>query len=188
MPSASSGRIYVLRRQDERTETMVQNTGILDCAVTLTVDRNVCIQGIIIASQAHGRNEDGTCDYTSTGGYTELLYCHLLDSDGTRLTYSHFSGRSPRRSTLDVFFNRPVYVQRNREYRICVVLNRCGYYPLAASETTVVSGGVQFRFGASPSSGYNHSSQFMSDPFSMERPQSCEGIRDGFIRGIIFSF
>jgi len=76
------------------------------------------------------RQEDPAASDPSLGGYTELLYCHLLDRDGTRLTYCHFSGRSPRRSTLDLFFNRPVYIQRNREYRICVVLNRPGYYPL----------------------------------------------------------
>ena len=69
MPSASSSRIYVLRRQNERTATMVQTTGALDCGVTFTVDRNVCIQGIIIASQDHGMNQDGTSDYN------ELLEC-----------------------------------------------------------------------------------------------------------------
>ena len=145
---------------------MVQTTGALDCGVTFTVDRNVCIQGIIIASQDHGMNQDGTSDYN------ELLECELRDRDGTRLLASKlFNGRSPRRSTLDVFFNQPVYVQRNREYRICVLLLRRGHYPLAASDTTVVSGGVQFRFGASPSIDYNH-----SDPFSMERLQSYVGI------------
>lgn len=187
MQSASSSRIYVLRRQDERSETLVHNTGILDCAVTLTVDRNVCIQGIIISSQAQLRDDEAKTDMTSSGGYTELLYCHLLDRDGTRLTYSHFSGRSPRRSTLDVFFNRPVYVQRNREYRICVVLNRCGYYPLCTSESSVITGGVQFRFGSSFSAIAN-SSHFPNEPYSMERHSSVEGIRDGFIRGVIFSF
>ncbi len=110
------------------------------------------------------------CD--PTGGYTELLYCHLLDRDGTRLTYSHFSGRSPRRSTIDVFFNRPVYVQRNREYRICVVLNRCGYYPLGTGSSWVMTQGVHFRFRSSS-----------TDPFPLN-----DGIRDGFIRGVIFSF
>lgn len=108
----------------------------------------------------------------ASDSYTELLYCHLLDRDGTRLTYSHFSGRSPRRSTLDVFFNRPVYVQRNREYRICVVLNRIGYYPLGTGSSWVMAQGVHFRFGS----------------LSPEQFPLNEGIRDGFIRGVIFSF
>jgi hypothetical protein len=42
-------RLYCYRRVSG--ETLVMNMGILDCAVTLTVDRNVCIQGIVIASQ-----------------------------------------------------------------------------------------------------------------------------------------
>nr|CAH0102927.1 unnamed protein product [Daphnia galeata] len=164
---SSPGRIYCQRRVEG--ETLVHNTGILDCAVALTVDRNICIQGIVISSQAN-HTDSTNCD--PNGGYTELLYCHLLDRDGTRLTYSHFSGRSPRRSTIDVFFNRPVYVQRNREYRICVVLNRNGYYPLGTGSSWVMTQGVHFRFGSSS-----------TDPFPLN-----DGIRDGFIRGVIFSF
>ena len=48
-PVPSLGRIYCYRRVEG--ETQVHNTGILDCAVTLTVDRNICIQGIVISSQ-----------------------------------------------------------------------------------------------------------------------------------------
>ncbi|KAK4005709.1 BTB/POZ domain-containing protein 2-like [Daphnia magna] len=164
---SSPGRIYCYRRVEG--EALVHNTGILDCAVALTVDRNICIQGIVISSQSN-HTDSTNCD--PSGGYTELLYCHLLDRDGTRLTYSHFSGRSPRRSSIDVFFNRPVYVQRNREYRICVVLNRCGYYPLGTGSSWVMTQGVHFRFGSSS-----------TDPFPLN-----DGIRDGFIRGVIFSF
>ena len=186
---SSPGRIYCQRRVEG--ETLVHNTGILDCAVALTVDRNICIQGIVISSQAKWIELERSCPFFQfhycfvflcshtdstncdpNGGYTELLYCHLLDRDGTRLTYSHFSGRSPRRSTIDVFFNRPVYVQRNREYRICVVLNRNGYYPLGTGSSWVMTQGVHFRFGSSS-----------TDPFPLN-----DGIRDGFIRGVIFSF
>jgi hypothetical protein len=42
-------RLYCYRRVSG--ESLVMNMGILDCAVSLTVDRNVCIQGIVIASQ-----------------------------------------------------------------------------------------------------------------------------------------
>ena len=86
---------------------MVQNIGMLESAVMLTVDRNVCIHGIILASQVYGRNEDGTCDLTSTGDYTELLHFDLQGIDGNRLADSHFSGQSPRRSTIDVLFISP---------------------------------------------------------------------------------
>jgi hypothetical protein len=105
--------------------------------------------------------------------YVELLYCHLLDRDGTRLTYAHFSSRASKRSTLDVLFNRAVYVQRNREYRICVVLNRGGYYPLGTASLGVISQGVHFRFGPSNATA--------------EMVDTSAGIRDGFIRGVIFS-
>ena len=115
-----------------------------------------------------GNNEDPTCNDPT---YNELLYCHLLDRDGTRLTYTHFPGRTPRKSTIDIFFNRPVYVQRNREYRICAVFNRGGYYPLGTGSSCVMARYVNFRFGPN----LNHS-------FPLN-----EGIREGFIRGIIFS-
>ena len=166
---------------------MVQNIGMLESAVMLTVDRNVCIHGIILASQVYGRNEDGTCDLTSTGDYTELLHCDLQDIDGNRLADTHFSGQSPRRSTIAVLFNQPTNVQRNHKYRIKVVFNRCGYYPLLASETTFVSEGVQFQFGDSPGTGSNRAVPYVSDdPVSMDDGSQSPNIKDGFIHGVIF--
>lgn len=47
-------------------------------------------------------------------GYSELLYAHLLDADGARLTYTHYTNRVPYRHLLDIMFNRPVYIQRNK--------------------------------------------------------------------------
>ena len=32
-------------------------------------------------------------DYVHNQGYNELLYAHLLDSDGARLTYTHFTAK-----------------------------------------------------------------------------------------------
>ena len=58
-----------------------------------------------------------------------LHYCHLLDPDGTRLTYRHFAGHCSRvrqPPTLDVFFNRPILMEKNRAYKICLLLNRHG--------------------------------------------------------------
>lgn len=48
------------------------------------------------------------------GSYCELLYAHLLDADGARLTYTHYTSRVPFRHLLDIMFNRPVYIQRNK--------------------------------------------------------------------------
>lgn len=48
------------------------------------------------------------------GGYTELLYAHLLDGDGSRLTYTHFTSRVEYSSIIEIFFNRPIYIQKNK--------------------------------------------------------------------------
>ena len=42
-------RLHCYRRVSG--ENLIMNMGILDCAVSLTVDSNVCIQGIVVASQ-----------------------------------------------------------------------------------------------------------------------------------------
>jgi hypothetical protein len=43
--------------------------------------------------------------------YNELLYAHLLDADGTRLTYTHFTAKVAWNSMIDITFNR--WVQEN---------------------------------------------------------------------------
>lgn len=98
-----------------------------------------------------------------------MVYCHLMDCESVRLTHAHFKGVAEERSTTEVLFNRPVYVLRHREYRLCVVLNRHGVYPLGAASSGVAAHGVRFRFG----------------PLFGDGPG--EGVRDGFIRGLIFS-
>ena len=94
-----------------------------------------------------------------------------MDRDGTRLTYAHYNSRVSKSSLLEVLFNRAVYVERDREYRICVVLEKCGCYPLGTASMVAGAHGVHFRFGAS-----NDSAEL--NRFS---------IRDGFIRGVVFS-
>lgn len=49
-----------------------------------------------------------------TNTYTELLYAHLLDADGSRLTYTHFTSRVAYGSLIDISFNRPVYIQKHK--------------------------------------------------------------------------
>lgn len=51
---------------------------------------------------------------SASSAYSELLYAHLLDADGARLTYTHYTSRVPYRHLLDIMFNRPVYIQRNK--------------------------------------------------------------------------
>lgn len=114
---------------------------------------------------------DSTVD--ASGGYKEMLRCQLSDADGTYLTGAHFSGRSRRDSTLNVFFDRPVYLQCDQEYRIRVVVKERGYYPLGTGNTGVQSHGVNFRFAPT---------------LSFQQHQLREGMHDEIIRGIIYSF
>lgn len=50
----------------------------------------------------------------SSASYTELLYAHLLDSDNSRLTYTHYTSRVWFGQLIEINFNRPVYIQRNK--------------------------------------------------------------------------
>jgi hypothetical protein len=112
---------------------------------------------------------------SDSSSYDEWLYCHLLDRERTNLTYAQLSSRVSKSSTLDVLFDRAVYVQRNREYRICVVLNRRGYYRLSTTSLDAVAHGVHFRFGAS-----NVSAVSSTELSSVD-------IRGCFTLGVIFS-
>lgn len=46
--------------------------------------------------------------------YTEILYAHLLDSNDTRLTYTHFTTKVNTNTLVEVPFNRPVYIQKHK--------------------------------------------------------------------------
>ena len=52
--------------------------------------------------------------YQSDSSYTEVLYAHLLDSDGSRLTYTHFTTKVSSGTLVEITFNRPVYIQKNK--------------------------------------------------------------------------
>ena len=103
------------------------NTSILDCSVTFTVDKDICIHGIEVPSQVteapenielpmlqnlavHANNQmnapqaannnaavvaaaAGVQNHPGSTEYNELLYAHLLDADGNRLTYTHFTAK-----------------------------------------------------------------------------------------------
>jgi len=79
--------------------------------------------------------------------YSELLYAHLLDPRGSRLTYTHYTSRVAYNTTIDICFNRVVPVEPNCQYRIGVVLNKPGAYPIMMPlEEAECSNGVVFRF------------------------------------------
>ena len=164
-PDPISGRSRCIRHHE--VQVPVLNRGILDSAVTFTVDRSVWIHSLIIASQEVPSGSLRSETYSLT------LYCHLLDKDGTRLTYIHSTKDiSYGQSTICVEFNKPVYVQKNFPYRIFLVYHQPGYYNEATASNFVISQGVQFNF-----------SNFVRVEHLFK-----ESIRDGFIRGLEFSF
>lgn len=147
------------------------NTSILDCSVTFTVDRDVFIHGIEVPSQVtdipvNQQLEGVPVVPHSANGYNELLYAHLLDKDGARLTYTHFTAKVNWNSMIEISFNRAVLIQANKLYRIGMVLNKVGWYPMGVCTRRV-----------------NCDSCFFT--FCVGQPNDT--LRDGLIRSIIFS-
>ncbi|XP_023721744.1 BTB/POZ domain-containing protein 6-B isoform X2 [Cryptotermes secundus] len=148
------------------------NTSILDCSVTFTVDRNICVHGVQIPTQVLGEGyEVGTASGLPNPqlgmSYTELLYAHLLDSDGSRLTYTHYTTRVNYGSLVEITFNRSVEIQRNKVYRVGVVLNKVGWYPMGSCTQRMMCDTVFFTFCVG---------------------QPSDSVRDGLIRAIVFAY
>lgn len=101
------------------------------------------------------------------GSYTELLYAHLLDSDGSRLTYTHYTTRVNYGSLVEITFNRSVEIQRNKVYRVGVVLNKVGWYPMGSCTQRMMCDVVFFTFCVG---------------------QPSDSVRDGLIRAIVFAY
>ena len=196
------------------------NTSITDCSVTFMVDKDMCIHGIEVPSQASEppqpqqqaavaaanapqqqpqenasslsnffealpenlRNNNCNANNNANGGannnvgnsanqnpgneYNELLYAHLLDAEGNRLTYTHFTAKVARDSMIEIAFNRSVYIKANKVYRVGMVLNKVGWYPMGVCTRRVNSEGCFFTFCVG---------------------QPTDTLRDGLIRSIIFS-
>ncbi|XP_076271238.1 BTB/POZ domain-containing protein 1 isoform X3 [Rhynchophorus ferrugineus] len=157
----NSKRMVCNRMLLRTTECM--NTSVLDCAVTFTCDKNVCVYGIQVPAQIP-MDEDRQRQIV----YPELLYAHLLDAEGSRLTYTHFTSRVNYRSLIEISFNRPVYIQKNKVYKVGVVLNKIGWYPIGTYPNVSSCNGVTFSF-------------------SQGQGGEGGGVRDGLIRSIIFS-
>jgi len=155
------------------------NTSILDCSVTFTIDKDVWIHGIEVPSQVTDVPDinlenmqppvEGLPLNTSrvpTTGYNELLYAHLLDGDGQRMTYTHFTAKVNWNSMIEITFNRSVKICANKVYRIGMVLNKVGWYPMGVCTRRVNCEGSFFTFCVG---------------------QPNDTLRDGLIRSIIFS-
>ena len=132
------------------------NTSILDCSVTFIVDRDTCIHGIEVPSQASelppnaaaaAQDQDvQAVQNLNSNEYNELLYAHLLDADGNRLTYTHFTAKVPRDSMIEINFNRSVYIKADKVYRVGMVLNKVGWYPMGVCTRRVNCEGCFFTF------------------------------------------
>lgn len=158
-----------IARRFIRTQNDCLNTSILDCSLTFSVDRSICITGCQVPTQVlGGMNIPPTQDGNFPERYSELLYAHLLDSLGSRLTYTHCTSRVHFDAMLEISFDRPVYVQKDKIYKIGVVFNKVGWYPMAQCVPTVSCSNVCFTFG----------------PLCAQN----ESVRDGLIRAIVFKF
>lgn len=160
-----SRRYYCYRFTRSHTDCL--NTSILDCSLTFSVDRSICITGCQVPTQVlGGMNLPPTHDGNFPERYSELLYAHLLDSMGSRLTYTHCTSRVSFDAMLEIAFDRPVYIQKDKTYKIGVVFNKVGWYPMALCVPTITCANVCFTFGVG----------------------SNESVRDGLIRAIVFKF
>merc|ERR1712173_528126 len=86
--------------------------------------------------------------------------------DGQRLTYTHFTAKVNWNSMIEISFNRSVRVSANKLYRIGMVLNKVGWYPMGVCTRRVNLEGAFFTF-------------------CVGQPNDTH--RDGLIRSIIFS-
>ncbi|XP_028156584.1 uncharacterized protein LOC114350129 [Ostrinia furnacalis] len=161
--SAEFSKLYCTRAIIQHTECY--NASVLDCSVTFMVDKNICLLGVQVPTQAPC--EESGVAVSAAASYSELLYAHLLDADGARLTYTHYTARVPHRHLLDIMFNRPVYIQRNKVYKVGIVFNKAGWYPMGVCAQQVAAESVFFNFGIG---------------------QSSDSVRDGLIRSVIFTY
>lgn len=157
-------RFYCVRTIREQIDYF--NTSVSDCALTFTVDRDISITGIQVSTQVLGEQNMHAGNLPER--YSELLYAHLLDSYGTRLTYTHCTSNVRFDSLLEISFDHPVQIQRNRFYKIGVAFNKVGWYPMCICVPSITCEGVCF-------------------DFRIEGPNG-ESVRDGLIRAIVFTY
>lgn len=165
----STPRIMMETRRSYCVRTIRQqidyfNTSVSDCSLTFTVDRSICITGIQVPTQVLG--EQSLHSGNLPDRYSELLYAHLLDSQGSRLTYTHCTTRVRFDSLLEISFDRPVYIQRTKIYKIGVAFNKIGWYPMCTCVPLITCETVCFAFNVGAVN---------------------ESVRDGLIRAIVFT-
>ncbi|XP_055389899.1 uncharacterized protein LOC129618896 [Condylostylus longicornis] len=157
-PATETRKFYCIRTIRQQID--YRNTSVTDCAMTFHVDTNILITGFQVPTQV-------LMDSTGfTQKYAECLYAHLLDAQGSRLAYTHLTSRVRYESLLDISFDRPVFIHRNKMYKIGIVFSKVGWYPMYTCYPEVTCDNVHFMFNI----GAPH-----------------ESLRDGLIRAIVFT-
>ncbi|XP_066603872.1 BTB/POZ domain-containing protein 6 [Prorops nasuta] len=117
------------------------NSNLLDSSITFSVDKNIYVTGIQIPSQRWLIVSSSFPEI-----YTEIVHAHLFDSDGTRLSLAYFTQRVTPNTLVEIAFDRPVYIQKNKTYRVGVVLHKVGLYPLGVCSPVMSCDSVLFTF------------------------------------------
>lgn len=157
--SVGENRFYCIRTIQQIRE--IPNRSVLDASFTFSVDRSVSILGLQICTQIRSSSTINNSDQ-----YSEILYACLLNSHGSRLTYTHSNQRVNYDSVSEILFDRPILIQGNKIYKIGAAFNKVGFYQEYAVHGTVRMPGIMFTFNTGS-------------------PQDT--IRDGLVRGIIYS-
>ncbi|EDW66045.1 uncharacterized protein [Drosophila virilis] len=155
-------RSYCMRSMTRQFD--YRNTSVTDCGVTFQVDTNIWILGVQVPTQVLCGELMNSAGFAER--YTEVLYAHIQDMHGSRITYTHCTARVRYDSHLDITFDRPVYIYRNQIYKIYVVFNKMGWYPMYSCVPDIVRQRVKFMFNVG---------------------SPTESVRDGLIYAIIFS-
>ncbi|XP_034489463.1 uncharacterized protein LOC117793286 [Drosophila innubila] len=155
-------RSYCMRSMTRQFD--YRNTSVTDAGVTFQVDTNIWILGVQVPTQVLCGELMNSAGFAEL--YTEVLYAHIQDMHGSRITYTHCTARVRYDSHLDITFDRPVYIYRNQIYKIYVVFNKMGWYPMYSCVPDTIKQRVKFMFN-------------VGNP--------TESVRDGLIYAIIFS-
>lgn len=160
--SSEERRYYCIRTIQQIRE--IYNRSVLESSFTFSVDRNVSILGLTICTQIKTPATSG--DNRNNDRYSEILYAHLLDSHGSRLTYTHSNQRVPYESDSEILFDRPMFIQSNKVYKVGVVFNKIGFYQENAVHSSFRTSNITFTFNTG---------------------SPADTTREGLIRGIIYS-
>lgn len=134
------------------------NEQLVDCSLSFSVDEDIQIVGVILPTQLRTHMYTDRVRLMSTTAappvvsvlsakYPELIYAFLQDSNGSRLTYTHFSARVSWDNYMEVSFNRPISIIPHSIYKIVVVLSKMGRYPVYTLRDSVRVNSVQFSLG-----------------------------------------